>query len=190
MDRIHLCERCDPSSILGWPKWCFIFLYENFMTTKKNVISQEGYEKIIAEIALLKEEQIPETLEVLKDARSQWDLSENSDYHAAKEKLALLQRRISELEDMIERVEIIQEDEKKSGKNFVVKYWSKVTLEIEWDKEFTIEIVWGGEVEVWEDIAISLDSPLWQAIEGKKKWEKWEIKLPSGNKKVTILSVS
>ena len=162
----------------------------NFMTTKKNIISQEWYEKIIAEIAWLKDEQIPETLEVLKDARSQWDLSENSDYHAAKEKLALLQRRISELEDMIENVEIIQDDDKKSGKDAIVKYWSTVTVEIEWDKEFTIEIVGGGEVEIWQNVAISLDSPLWTAIDGKKKWEKWEIKLPSGNKKVTILSVS
>lgn len=160
------------------------------MISKKNLISQEWYEKIIAEIALLKDEQIPETLEVLKDARSQGDLSENSDYHAAKEKLALLQRRVSELEDMIENIEIIQDDNSKWGKNSIVKYWSLVKIEIEWDKEFTIEIVGGGEVAVGEEMAISLDSPIWQAIEGKKKGDTGEIKLPSGNKKVTILSVS
>ena len=163
---------------------------EKFMTTKKNLISQEWYEKIVAEINTLKEIEIPETLEVLKDARSQWDLSENSDYHAAKEKLALLQRRILGLEEMIEKVEIIQDDDtKKWGRDAVVKYGSKVTIAIEWDKEFTIEIVGWGEVVIWNELAISLDSPLWQAIDGKKKWDKGEIKLPSGNKTVTILSI-
>ncbi len=161
------------------------------MITKKNLISQEWYEKIISEITALKEEQVPETLEVLKDARSQGDLSENSDYHAAKEKLALLQRRLSELEDMIENVEIIQEDEeKKWGKNTIVKYGSIVKLAIEGDKEFTVEIVGSGEVTIGEEMGISLDSPIGHAIEGKKKGESGEIKLPSGNRKITILSVS
>ena len=139
----------------------------------------------------MKDEQIPETLEVLKDARSQWDLSENSDYHAAKEKLALLQRRISELEDMIEKVEIIKEDStKKWIKNDIVKYWSTVVVEIEWDKEFTIEIVGSGEVSLDGNVSISLDSPLGLAIDGKKKWDTGEMRLASGNKKVTILSIS
>lgn len=160
------------------------------MTKKKNLISQEWYEKIIAELSLLKDEQIPETLEVLKDARSQGDLSENSDYHAAKEKLALLQRRVSELEDMIENIEIIQDDDKSAGADASVKYGSVVTLEIENDKQFTVEIVGSGEVTIGEHLAISLDSPLGVAIDGKKQGESGEIKLPAGNKKVTILSIA
>ena len=161
------------------------------MTTKKNLISKEWYEKIITEITFLKEEQIPETLEVLKDARSQWDLSENSDYHASKEKLALLQRRISELEDMIEKVEILKEDsENKWNKNDVVKYWSKVVIEVEWDKEFAIEVVGSWEISLGDELRVSLDSPIWLAIDGKKQWDTGEIKLWSGNKKVTILSIS
>lgn len=138
----------------------------------------------------MKDEQIPETLEVLKDARSQGDLSENSDYHAAKEKLALLQRRVSELEDMIENIEIIQDDDKSAGADASVKYGSVVTLEIENDKQFTVEIVGSGEVTIGEHLAISLDSPLGVAIDGKKQGESGEIKLPAGNKKVTILSIA
>lgn len=161
------------------------------MVSKKNIISQEGYEKLIAEITQLKETDIPETLEVLKDARSQGDLSENSDYHAAKEKLALLQRRVAELEDMIENVEIVHDESwKKWMKNDIVKYWSIVTIEIEGDKEFQVTIVGWGEVEIGEKIAISLDSPLGVALEGKKKGDTGEIKWTNGNKKVTILSVS
>ncbi len=158
------------------------------MVNKKNVISQEWYEKITAEISLIKDEHIPETLEVLKDARSQWDLSENSDYHAAKEKLALLQRRISELEELIEHVEIIKENEK--TKDTIIRYWSKVELEIEWDQPFTLSIVWPGEVTVLDQCNISFESPLWIIIEGKKKWDIVDLKLTNNIKKVKILSVS
>lgn len=158
------------------------------MTNKKNVISQEWYEKIITEINHIKDVETPETLEVLKDARSQWDLSENSDYHAAKEKLALLQRRVSELESLIENVEIIKDSEK--SKDAVIRYWSKVELEIEWDKPFKLSIVGPGEVTVLDEFNISFESPLWMAIEGKKKWDTVEIKLTNAPKKVKILSVS
>lgn len=158
------------------------------MVNKKNVISQEWYEKITAEISLIKDEHIPETLEVLKDARSQWDLSENSDYHAAKEKLALLQRRISELEELIEHVEIIKENEK--TKDTIIRYWSKVELEIEWDKPFKLSIVGPGEVTVLDQFNISFESPLWLIIEGKKKGDTVDLKLANVIKKVKILSVS
>ncbi len=159
------------------------------MVIKKDIISQEGYEKLIREKTSLKEIQIPEIVEVLKDARSQGDLSENSDYHAAKDKLSLLKRRLGELEDILENVQIV--DEEKIAKwSSSIQYWSKVVLSIEGDKEFTVEIVGWGEVHVGDSLAISLDSPLWKAIEGKKSWEHGEIKLLTGNKKISILSVS
>jgi transcription elongation factor GreA len=137
---------------------------------------------------LIKDVQIPDTLEVLKDARSQWDLSENSDYHGAKEKLSLLQRRIVDLEDLIESVEIIRNVEKIDTKT--IKYGSKITLEIEWDKEFTVNIVWSGEVAIFDDFNISFDSPLWMAMEWKKQWDIVEVRLSNVKKKVSILSVS
>ena len=81
------------------------------MASKKKIISRKWYDKILIEISDLKDIQIPETLEVLKDARAQWDLSENSDYHAAKEKLSLLNKRVSDLEFMIEEVEIVDDED-------------------------------------------------------------------------------
>ena len=158
------------------------------MTTKKNLISQEWYEKIITEIALIRDTQIPETLEILKDARSQWDLSENSDYHAAKEKLALLQRRISELEELIENVEIVTDTEK--SKDATIRYGSIVKLQMDWDEPLTVSIVWPGEVNVLDNFAVSFESPLGMAIEGKKKWNVIDVKLANTTKKVTILAVS
>jgi transcription elongation factor GreA len=158
------------------------------MVNKKNLISQEWYEKITTEIALIKDEYIPETLEILKDARSQWDLSENSDYHAAKEKLALLQRRISELEDLIEHVEIICNNEK--AKDNIVRYWSNVLLGVEWDEPIEISIVWPWEVTIFDQCNISFESPLWASIEWKKQWDIVSLKLANIIKKVEILSVS
>jgi len=146
------------------------------MASKKKIISRKWYDKILIEISDLKDIQIPETLEVLKDARAQWDLSENSDYHAAKEKLSLLNKRVSDLEFMIEEVEIVDDED-------------IVESHIEDDKNYTFEIVGGGEVSVWDDLKLSLDSPIGLAIDGKKEWESWYIKILNAKKKVTILSI-
>lgn len=157
------------------------------MSQTNKVISQEGYDKIITEINQIKEIEMPDTLEVLKDARSQWDLSENSDYHAAKEKISMLKRRISELEWLIEDVEIIDTTVKKSKTN-IVTYGSLVTLQMEGDESMVVKIVGTGEVDVLDDtVKISLDSPLWKALDNRKQGDIVELK--STNKKVTILSV-
>lgn len=156
---------------------------------KKKIISQQWYDKILQEINEIKNVSMPETLEVLKDARAQWDLSENSDYHAAKEKLSLLQRRIDELEEMIDDVEIVN-DESDEKSTSTVRYGSLVKVAIEDDKNYTFEIVGGGEVDVMDELKISLDSPIGNAIDGKKKGDVVYVKLANGKKKVTILSVS
>ena len=159
------------------------------MASKKNIISRQWYDKILSEINDLKELQIPETLEVLKDARAQWDLSENSDYHAAKEKISLLQKRISELETMIESVEIVDEDDNVWDSS-VVRYWSRIVVDFEEDKSYPFEIVGPGEVAVDDEMKVSLDSPIGLAVDGKKIWDVCYIKLPNGNKKkITISSI-
>lgn len=158
------------------------------MASKKNIISREWYEKILLEINDLKEKDIPETLEVLKDARAQWDLSENSDYHAAKEKLSLLNKRLSDLEAMIEQVDIVDEESLKQDSH-VVKYGSIVTVDIEDDKTYTFEMVGTGEVAVSDELKLSLDSPIGVAIDGKKSWDIAYMKVLNTKKKVKILSV-
>lgn len=160
------------------------------MAKKKNLISQEWYEKILAELSNIKEIQLPETLEVLKEARSQGDLSENADYHSAKEKISMLNRRVAELESMIENIEIMEDSKKETASKKVVGYGSTVSLNIEGDKDFSVEVVWSWEVEIDENVLkISLDSPLGKAIDGKKKWDVVTMKLVTGDKKVSILSV-
>ena len=159
------------------------------MAKATNQISQSGYEKLLAEINTLKDKDIPETLEVMKDAREQWDLSENADYHAAKDKLSLLRKRLTELENMIKSVDIVDGTQNKATWE-MIEYGSKVSLEIEGDKAFDVEIVWSGEVSVGDTLAISLDSPLGKALSGKSAGTQVEMRLPAGNKKVKILSVS
>lgn len=158
------------------------------MAAKKNIISREGYEKIVMEINELKEVQIPETLEVLKDARAQWDLSENSDYHAAKEKLSLLNKRIADLETMIEQVDIV-DDDGNTQDSHVVKYGSLVTVFVEDDKEYTFEMVGTGEVDVDNELKLSLDSPVGLVIDGKKTGDEVIMKIFNAKKKVKILAV-
>ena len=158
------------------------------MTSKKNLISRQWYDKILAEINDLRDVQLPETLDVLKEARAHGDLSENSDYHAAKEKISLLQKRIVDLETMIESVDIMDDDV--VWDSHIVKYWSVVSVDIEDDKIYTFEIVWSWEVVAFDDLKLSLDSPLGLVIDGKIQWDSGYLKLPNGNKKkVTILSV-
>ncbi len=156
---------------------------------QKNIISRSGYEKIVGEINDIKTNHLPETIEVLKDARAQWDLSENSDYHAAKEKIALLERRVVELEWMIENVEIVDDDSVTWSK-WVIKYWSIVTVEIEDEKSFTFEIVWTWEVDVTTvPLKLSFESAVVSAVQDKKKWDVVVAKLPHGRKNVHILDV-
>lgn len=158
---------------------------------KKKIISQQWYEKILQEINEIKNTTMPETLEVLKDARAQWDLSENSDYHAAKEKLSLLKRRTEELEEMIDDVEVVSEESVEATvSTSTVRYGSLVKVDIEDDKKYDFEIVWSWEVDVMDDLKISLDSPIGNAIDGKKKGDIVYVKLANGKRKVTILSVS
>jgi transcription elongation GreA/GreB family factor len=98
-----------------------------------------------------------------------------------------LQRRLVELESLIEGVEIV---EKVWSKAATITYGSHVTLDIEWDGTVEIDIVSTGEVFVWDVLKLSFESPLGKILEGKKKWDELVLKLPTVNKKVKILSVA
>ncbi len=159
------------------------------MATKKNVLTREGYEKLQKELHVLKTETLPEIVLQIKDAKAEWDLSENSEYHAAKEKQVLTVKRISDIETMLKDVEILEEDKSgKSSKN--VRYGSKVTIQYESGKEYMFTVVPSAEVSLSEDaLAISFESPVGKAIEGKSEGEVVQVRLPEGRQNVTITSV-
>jgi len=151
---------------------------------KVHHLTKEWYDKLLEELHDLKKTQLPATLERLKEAISQWDISENAEYDTSMAEKELIEGRISEIELMVENVEII-EHTKKGGE---IVYGSEVTFLDDKKREYTMTIVGGGEVNVLEN-TISFDSPLWWALKGKKKWDKATIKAPSRKYEVTIKNV-
>ena len=157
--------------------------------TKK--ISREGYEKLVNELKDLKQNKLPETLKILAEAKEMGDLSENFDYKAALEEKDFINSRMKEIEELIDNVEIIDDtptEKKKSNK--VVDFWSKVTLQVENDKPYEVTIVGSGEIKIQDgEIAISLESPIGQAIRGKAVGEVAKMRLNNVKKDVTILAI-
>ena len=161
--------------------------------SKKNYITREWYDKLVAELRELREEKLPDILEKLAEAKAQWDLSENFEYKSAMEDKDFVNSKIAELEKLLANAEIIEE-EKTSWKG-TIWYWSKVLLEIQGDKDlYTCTIVGTWEVKIndWtkDDLLISLDSPVWSAIKWHKAWDEVKMRLWNDRKNIKIIEVS
>ena len=158
------------------------------MAEATKTISREWYEKLIAELQELKQDKLPAVLEQIADAKELWDLSENFDYKNALEEKDLINSRIKQIEELIDGVEIIYSD-KKSGEK-TVWFGSKVIVQIEDDDPHEVTIVWTWEVKYQHgEILISFDSPLGQAIRGKKAGDVAKMRLNNERKDVKIISV-
>ena len=171
--------------------YIFILIIGILMTTKVNYLTKEGYDKLVQELHVLKKEQLPQVLERLAEAKSMWDLSENFEYKSALEDKDFIQTRMNEIEELLHDVEIIQEEKKtvkKSDK--VVDYWSKVTLFMEGEKEYTVDIVGSGEAGLdGDDLKISFESPLGIAIKGKKIWDVVKMRMSTGRSDIKVLNI-
>ena len=148
-------------------------------------LTKEGYETLKKELAALVDEKRPQIVERLSFARQQGDLTENSDYTNAKEELEFLDGRISELETVLKTASIV--DGHSNRKDDGVSVGTTVTLKVNGDKH-VYEIV--GE---WEadpvNKKISHQSPLGQALVGKKVGEKVEVEAPAGKVNYEILAI-
>jgi len=153
------------------------------MGKDKIQITKQGFENLKKELDELVNTKRPKLVERLANARSQGDLSENSDYQNAKEELDFLDGKISELEDVINKAEVV------GGKinNGEIAVGAEVTLKIQGEKHVYYIV---GE---WEadptSKKISHNSPLGQALVGKKKGEKAEVEAPAGKVIYEILSI-
>lgn len=161
--------------------------------SKKNYITREWYDKLVAELKELREVKLPDILEKLAEAKAQWDLSENFEYKSAMEDKDFVNSKIAELENLLANAEIIEE-EKTSWKG-TIWYGSKVLLEIQWDKDlYTCTIVGTWEVKIndgsKDDLLISLDSPVWSAIKWHKAWDEVKMRLWNDRKNIKIIEVS
>ena len=129
-------------------------------------------------------------LERLAEAKAMWDLSENFEYKSAMEDKDFINSRIAEITNLIADVEIVEKEKdiKKSDK--VVDFGSKVTVRIEDDdKEYQVSIVGTWEIGIEDGLKISFESPLGQAIRGKKVGDTVKMRYEGGRKDVKIIAV-
>lgn len=149
-----------------------------------NVVTQKGYNKVLAEIEELRKVKRPIAVARLKKAREMGDLSENSEYVAAKEDLSFLDGRAQELEYLLRQVKVIPD----SSDNSIIEVGSVVDVLVNGNKD-TISIVGELEANIAEK-KLSNNSPIGQALLGKKKGDVVAVTVPAGEIEYTILKIS
>ena len=149
-------------------------------------MTAEGYEALDAELKRLKTEERPAVIAAIAEARGHGDLSENAEYHAAKERQAFIETRVADIEDRIARSQVI-DITKLSGKN--VKFGATVQLidEDSGDKA-KYKIVGEDEADVSKG-KISITSPIARALIGKEEGDVVEVMAPGGHKSYEIVKV-
>jgi len=137
----------------------------------------EGYEKLTAELKALREER-PRIVDAIEEARAHGDLSENAEYHAAKERQGQVEATIADLEDKMSRAQIIDPVSLSGDK---VIFGATVTLLDEDDKPVKYQIVGPYEADA-KVCRISYNSPLGRGLIGRKVDDEIEVTVPSGDK--------
>jgi transcription elongation factor GreA len=152
---------------------------------RKTQLTQEGYAEIEKELKELEEVKLPEVIKRVELARSYGDLSENSEYHSAKEDQELTETRIAELRGVLLNATIV----KHTTKTSVVGMGSQVIAKTSKGKsKMTLHIV--GEFEADPKAGkISSASPLGKALMGKKKGDKVDVNVPAGVVTYEILEI-
>jgi transcription elongation factor GreA len=146
----------------------------------------EGFKKLELELHRLKAEERPRIIQQISEARAHGDLSENAEYHAAKEAQGLNEARVGDLEDKLSRADVI-DTTKLSGDT--VKFGATVTLEDE-DTGEKVKYRIVGELESSvKDGQISIASPIARALIGKTKGETAEVTTPKGPRSYEILKI-
>ncbi len=149
-------------------------------------MTAEGHQALDAELKRLKTQERPTVIQAISEARQHGDLSENAEYHAAKERQSFIEGRVAEIEDKIARAQIIDVS-KLSGKQ--VKFGATVTLldEDSGDKA-KYKIVGEDESDV-KGGKISVTSPIARALIGKEEGDVIEVMAPGGAKSYEIVKV-
>jgi transcription elongation factor GreA len=149
-------------------------------------MTQEGHEALQEELRNLKTVERPAIVKAIAAAREHGDLSENAEYHAARERQSFIEGRIGELEDVTKRAEII-DTSKLKGKT--VRFGAKVKLaDEETDEEITYQLVGEFEADI-EKRKISIVSPLGKALIGRDVGDSVEVTTPNGVRYFEVVAV-
>jgi transcription elongation factor GreA len=149
-------------------------------------MTRAGYEKIKAEVEHMDNVEMPAIAKRIAEARGEGDLSENAEYHGARESQGMLQAKINLLRDKLARAALV--DTSKLPKGEVVFGCKVVVKDLDFGDEETFELVGAGE-EDYDQGKILVTSPLAQGLMGKKIGEKVEIPVPAGTMKFEVLEI-
>lgn len=150
-------------------------------------MTEEGYNKILAEINYLESVKRPEISAQIAEARDKGDLSENAEYDAAKEAQGILEAKIAQLKTLISNARLIDETQIQTD---VVQIMNKVKIKNLQNKAvMTYTLVSDSEANLKEN-KIAVSTPIAQGLMGKKVGDVVEIKVPSGMMKFEIMEIS
>lgn len=156
------------------------------MAMERVPMTVEGYAALEAELQRLKSEERPRIIQAISEARSHGDLSENAEYHAAKEAQGMNEAKVAELEDKLGRADIVDTT---SLSGSTVKFGATLTLEDE-DTEEKVKYKIVGEMEA--DVKagkVSITSPIARALIGKSVGDVVEVTTPGGARSYEILKI-
>ncbi|MFN4275031.1 MAG: transcription elongation factor GreA [Ferrovibrio sp.] len=153
---------------------------------QKIPMTATGYQRLEAELKNLKTVERPAVIRAISEAREHGDLSENAEYHAAKERQGWIETRILELEDKLRRAEVIDVSKLSGDK---VKFGATVVLADEDSgEESSYQIVGADEADIKSGL-LSITAPLARALVGKAEGDTVEVTTPGGAKAYEIVSV-
>jgi len=153
---------------------------------EKVPLTRQGYEALNAELKELKEVVRPAVIRAIAEAREHGDLSENAEYHAAREKQSFAEGRIQELDGMIGRADVI-DPARMSGE--VIRFGATVAIvDEETDEEKTYQIVGEAEADI-DHGRLNMRSPLARALIGKETGDSVDVNTPGGGRSYEVLSV-
>ncbi len=156
------------------------------MATERVPMTIEGYKKLEEDLHRLKSQERPRIIQAIAEARSHGDLSENAEYHSAKEAQGMNEARVAELEDKLSRAEVI---DPKTLSGDTVKFGATVSL-VDEDTEEKVKYKIVGELEAnVREGKISIGSPIARALIGKAKGESAEVTTPKGSRSYEIVNV-
>lgn len=151
---------------------------------EKEYLTQQKHDELQVELEELKTVKRKEVAEQLQYAKGMGDLSENAEYHEARDQQAKIEFRISQIENVLKNAEIVHHK-----KGNVVEIGSEVVIQKSGDKDKKTFILVGSEESDMTAGKLSIQSPMGESLLGKKKGETFEFKTPKGKTEYKIVSV-
>jgi transcription elongation factor GreA len=154
---------------------------------EKIPMTPEGLARLEDELRKLKNDERPAVIRAIAEAREHGDLSENAEYHAARERQGFIEGRVAELEDIISRAEVIDASQLSGD---VIRFGATVMLaDLDTDEESNYRVVGSHEADIAKGL-ISVTSPLGRALIGKTLGDTVEVTTPRGSKAYEVVKVS